>query len=110
MIEYKVLKELERNPDATQRTLAERLGVSLGKINYVLGGLAGKGIVKAQRLKNDSRAIRWNYLLTPKGVREKFRLTRAYLDKRIREFDEIQRDIAMLRKEVGERKRVKGEG
>ena len=100
MIEYKLLREIERNPDATQRTLAEKLDVSLGKINYVLGGLAKKGIVKAQKLKNDPRNIRWHYLLTPKGLREKVKMTRCYLDKRLKEFDEIQQEIAMLREEV----------
>jgi EPS-associated MarR family transcriptional regulator len=108
MIEYKVLKEIERNPDATQRTLAERLDVSLGKINYVLGGLAKKGIVKAQKLKNDPRNIRWRYLLTPKGMREKVKMTHSYLDNRLKEFDAIQREIAMLRKEVAKGERSGG--
>jgi EPS-associated MarR family transcriptional regulator len=110
MIEYKLLKEIERSPDATQRTLAQRLDVSLGKINYVLTGLAKKGIVKVQKLKTDPQNIRWNYLLTPKGLREKVKMTHSYLDKRLKEFDEIQFEIAMLRKEVGIRKRVKREG
>jgi EPS-associated MarR family transcriptional regulator len=100
MIEYKLLKEIELNPAASQRTLAGKLDVSLGKINYVLGGLVKKGIVKAQKLKNDPQNIRWSYLLTPKGIREKIRMTRSYLDKRLREFDEIQREIGMLQKEV----------
>ncbi len=100
MIEYKLLKEIELNPAASQRTLAGKLDVSLGKINYVLGGLVKKGIIKAQKLKNDPQNIRWSYLLTPKGIREKIRMTRSYLDKRLREFDEIQREIGMLQKEV----------
>jgi EPS-associated MarR family transcriptional regulator len=104
MIEYKLLKEIEQNPDSTQRTLAEKLDVSLGKINYVLSGLMKKGIVKAQKLKNDPRNIRWNYLLTPKGIHEKIQITRDYLDARLKEFDEIQMEILELKKEVAEDK------
>jgi EPS-associated MarR family transcriptional regulator len=100
MIEYKLLKAIERNPAATQRTLAESLDVSLGKINYVLAGLVNKGIIKAQKLKNDPQNIRWSYLLTPRGIREKIKITRNYLDKRLKEFDDIQHEISELKEEV----------
>jgi EPS-associated MarR family transcriptional regulator len=105
MIEYKLLKELEQNPESTQRTLAGKLDVSLGKVNYVLSGLIKKGVVKAQKLKNDPRNIRWNYLLTTKGIQEKVRITKNYLDTRLKEFDEIQREIIELKKEVVEVKK-----
>jgi EPS-associated MarR family transcriptional regulator len=100
MIEYKLLKEIERNPAATQRTLAEKLDVSLGKINYVLAGLVKKGIIKVQKLKNDPQNIRWSYLLTAKGIREKIKITKAYLDKRLVEFDEIEREIGEMKKDA----------
>ena len=100
MIEYKLLKEIERNPVLSQRTLAENLNVSLGKINYVLTGLIKKRLIKAQRLKNDPKNIHWSYLLTPKGISEKFAITRYYLDKRLQEFDQIQLEIAELKKEI----------
>jgi len=102
MIEYKVLKAITQNPVSSQRTLAENLDVSLGKINYVIGGLVEKGIVKAQRLTNDPRNIRWKYLVTPKGIREKVRLTRLFLDKRLKEYGEIQKEIDMLQREIAE--------
>jgi EPS-associated MarR family transcriptional regulator len=106
MIEYKLLREIEQNPSATQRTLAENLDVSLGKINYVLAGLVKKGIVKARKLKNDPQNIRWSYLLTPKGIREKIKITKAYFDKRVVEFDEIGREIAELRKDISANSRT----
>ena len=102
MIEYKVLKAISQNPVSSQRTLAENLDVSLGKINYVLGGLVKKGIVKAQRLTTDPQNIRWKYLVTPKGIREKVRLTRLFLEKRVKEYGEIRQEIDMLRKEISE--------
>ena len=100
MIEYKLLKEIEQNPSSTQRRLAEKLGVSLGKINYVLAGLMSKGIIKAQKLKNDPRNIRWSYLLTSKGIHEKIKTTQSYLQKRLLEYDALENEISELRKEV----------
>ena len=100
MIEYKVIKELEQNPAHTQRSLAQKLNISLGKANYVLGGLIEKGVIKAKRLKNEPDKIRWKYILTPKGIKEKAVLTRNYLNTRLREFQEIQREIEELRAEV----------
>ena len=100
MLEYKVLKAIETNPRHTQRTLAGNLGVSLGKMNYILGGLIQKGIVKARRLTNDPDSIRWHYLLTPEGIQEKLRITRSYLARRKAEYAAIEHEIAELEREV----------
>jgi EPS-associated MarR family transcriptional regulator len=100
MIEYKVIREIERNPFHTQRTLASTLHISLGKANYLLAGLMHKGIVKARKLKNNPEKIRWKYFLTPKGIKEKLVITRNYLQKRIIEFENIQREIEELKTEV----------
>jgi len=100
MIEYRVLKELETNPEHTQRTLARNLNVSLGKVNYVLSGLMEKGIIKARKLKHHPDKIRWQYLLTPQGITEKLRITKRYLERRIGEFETIQKEIADLKKEL----------
>jgi EPS-associated MarR family transcriptional regulator len=100
MIEYRVIRELESNPSHTQRSLAEKLDISLGKANYVLGGLIEKGIVKAKKLKNNPENIRWQYILTPAGVKEKINITQQYLQRRIKEFEEIQQEIIMLKKDV----------
>ena len=102
MIEYKVIKEIEQNPAHTQRSLAQKLDISLGKANYVLAGLIQKGIIKAKRLKKEPEKIRWRYILTPKGMKEKATLTRNYLNKRLHEFDAMQKEIEELRLEVGE--------
>jgi EPS-associated MarR family transcriptional regulator len=100
MIEYQVLKELEHNPTHTQRSLAARLNISLGKANYVLAGLMHKGIVKARKLKNHPEKIRWEYILTPKGIREKMTITQQYLTRRMAEFEEMKKEIEELRGEV----------
>jgi EPS-associated MarR family transcriptional regulator len=102
MIEYRILKELQDNPAHTQRSLADRLDVSLGKINYVLSGLANKGLIKARKLKNKPGQIRWQYILTPQGISEKIRITRSYLRRRVWEFETICRELEVLEKEVGD--------
>jgi EPS-associated MarR family transcriptional regulator len=101
MIEYHIIKELENNPSHTQRSLADALHISLGKANYLLAGLAEKGIIKAKRLKNEPDKIRWRYILTPKGMKEKTGLARKFLSQRLMEYEKIQHEIQMLKSEAG---------
>lgn len=100
MIEYRLLKEIEKNPAHTQRTLAQSLNVSLGKVNYCLSGLMEKGVIKARKFKNNPDKIRWNYLLTPMGLKEKMRITRDYLQRRLNEFSSLQTELDELKKEI----------
>ena len=100
MNEYRLIREIERNPFHTQRTLASSLHISLGKANYLLAGLVQKGIIKARKLRNDPEKIRWKYILTPKGIKEKLSITSDYLQKRIAEFESMQREIEELKTEV----------
>jgi EPS-associated MarR family transcriptional regulator len=100
MFEYKLIKEIESNPSHTQRTLARKLDVSLGKVNYVLSGLVQKGLVKARKLKNQPGKVRWQYILTREGMREKVRITRRYLRQRVSEFNALQREIESLENEI----------
>ena len=106
MIEYKVLKEIETNPCHTQRSLAGSLGISLGKLNYILSGLIEKGIVRVKKLKNQPDSIRWRYLLTPAGIQEKIRLTRSYLTRRQAEFIALKNEIAELEREVQDQRQA----
>jgi EPS-associated MarR family transcriptional regulator len=100
MIEYKVIKEIEQNPSHTQRSLAEKLDISLGKANYVLAGLIEKGIVKAKKIKNNPDKVRWQYMLTREGIKEKFKITQRFLKRRMREYEEIRKEIAQLQEDV----------
>ncbi|HUI90775.1 MAG TPA: MarR family EPS-associated transcriptional regulator [Chitinivibrionales bacterium] len=106
MIEYKVIREIENNPSHTQRSLAEKLDISLGKANYVLAGLIEKGIVKAKKLKNHPDKIRWQYVLTPAGMREKLKITQKYLHRRMLEYEEMQKEIAQLQQEINVKEKV----
>jgi len=99
MIEYKLIRELEKNPSHPQRSLAKRLNISLGKVNFVLAGFIGKGLVKAQKLQHPKR-IQWQYVLTAKGVKEKLRIAHRYLGERLSEYDQIQREIEELQEVI----------
>ncbi len=98
--DYHILKEIEKNPSHTQRSLAEKLGISLGKVNFVVSGLVEKGIIRAKKLKNNPDKIRWQYILTPEGIKEKVRITKSYMERRLREFELLKAEIAELEKEV----------
>jgi EPS-associated MarR family transcriptional regulator len=100
-IHLKVLREIEGNPEITQRELAQHLGVSLGKVNYCLKALIDRGWVKANNFKNSNKKVAYAYLLTPNGLEEKAKITVRFLRQRIRDFELIKKEIAELEAEVG---------
>lgn len=94
------LRLLEGRPELTQRQLSRRLGLSLGKTHYVLHALLNKGLVKVENFRRNDNKLAYAYLLTPKGLKEKLRLTRAFLARKESEFETLQATIAQLRHEV----------
>ncbi len=98
--QYKLLRLLEHNPHATQREIAGELGISLGKVNYCLQGLIEKGLIKASNFKNSRNKAAYFYLLTPKGVKAKARITASYLKHKLAEYEALQDEIATLQAEV----------
>jgi len=99
---YYLLCELTQEPAASQRGLAERFGVSLGKVNYCLRALVDKGLVKASNFRRSDNKLAYAYVLTPAGIEEKSRLTKAFLQRKLVEFEVLQREIAALRQEAEE--------
>ena len=102
-IQYKLLKALEENPDVTQRELASILGVSLGKANYCLRAVIAKGWVKADNFRRNPNKMGYVYLLTPKGIEEKARMTLRFLRHKLHEFDVLKAEIERLQLEVASR-------
>ena len=98
----KLLRYLEDNPQVSQRELAEHLGVSLGKANYCLKALIAKGQVKASNFKNNENKRQYLYLLTPKGIEDKARITVSFLNRKMREYEELKSEIAQLQQEVNQ--------
>ena len=99
--DYRVLQALECNPSASQRELAKQLGVSLGKVNYCLKALIDKGWVKAGNFKRSDNKSSYLYLLTPKGIEQKSKLTKAYLARKITEYEQLKKEIEQLQNQVG---------
>jgi EPS-associated MarR family transcriptional regulator len=97
-----VLRLLEQRPDMSQRELSEALGLSLGKTHYVLHSLLDRGLVKAGNFRRSGNKLAYAYVLTPTGLREKLRLTRAFLQRKEAEFEQLQRTIAVLKSELVE--------
>lgn len=97
---YKVLKILEDQPEVTQRQLAKSLGISLGEVNYCLKALADKGMIKAANFKNSQNKKAYSYLLTPRGIEEKARMTVDFLRIKLTEHAALTREIAELKKDV----------
>ncbi|MHB1187473.1 MarR family EPS-associated transcriptional regulator [Thiobacillus sp.] len=101
-IHYKLLKVLEENPDVTQRELAARLGISLGKANYCLRALMGRGWVKMANFRRNPNKMGYVYLLTPRGVEEKARFAVRFLRDKLLEFDVLKAEIERLKVEVAD--------
>ena len=96
---YKILKLVETNPEISQRELAEQLGISLGKANFCLKALIEVGMLKASNFKNSKNKLGYMYLLTPKGIEEKAKVTVRFLKKKLTEFEILQNEINELKKE-----------
>lgn len=97
---YKLLKVLEETPDVTQRELAARLGTSLGKANYCLRALMGRGWVKMDKFRRNPNKMGYIYLLTPSGIEEKTRFAARFLRRKLHEFDVLKAEIECLQLEV----------
>lgn len=96
----RVLQLLQRRPEWTQRELAEALGVSVGKINYVLRALIEKGAVKARNFRSSQHKLAYAYLLTPKGASHKAALTQRFLKRKLAEYAALKLEIERLQREV----------
>ena len=107
-IAYKVIKIIESNPEISQRQLAGSLGISLGKTNYCIKALVEKGIIKVRNFKNSHKKLAYTYLLTPKGINEKAKITYRFLKKRLAEYKQLHEEIEELRAEVQRLKTIDG--
>lgn len=97
---YRLLKLLEADPHMSQRELAQAMGVSVGKVNYCLKALVERGFVKLDNFRKNQDKRFYAYLLTPKGLEEKARITVAFLQRKLAEYENITAEIQELRKEA----------
>jgi EPS-associated MarR family transcriptional regulator len=97
---YGLLKTLEENPGLSQRDLAKRLGISLGKVNFCLKALVEKGNLKINNFRNSDNKLAYAYLLTPSGVEQKARMTVQFLKYKVQEYERLRMEIEELQREA----------
>jgi len=90
---FDVLRKIQKKPKTTQRELAEELGFSLGKLNYCLKALHAKGLIKMQNFKKNPKKINYIYVLTPKGIAQKTKLTINFMKRKMNEYDELKKEL-----------------
>jgi len=100
-IAYKLLKLIEAEPHLSQREIAKKMGVSLGKTNYCLKALLDKGFIKFQNFYNNKKKSAYIYILTPQGIEEKAEVTYRFLQRKIKEYENIKVEIESLKNEAG---------
>ena len=99
-VRLKLLKLLEQDHDLTQREMNQKMGVSLGKVNYCLTELAKKGMIKVERFQKHQKKSAYLYRLTPAGIEEIAKLTIQFLKYQVHQYDEIKAEIGYLSKEI----------
>ena len=99
---FRVLRILAQEPDISQRDLADRLGVSLGGLNYCLRALIDKGFVKLENFSNSRHKFGYVYILTPAGLLEKAALTGRFLKRKMTEYEALKAEIASIRSEASQ--------
>tara|TARA_Y100001970_G_C13475302_1_gene481710 strand:- start:99 stop:398 length:300 start_codon:yes stop_codon:yes gene_type:complete len=88
-----LLIKIKNKPKSSQRQLADDLGISLGKLNYCLKALKDKGLVKIGNFKKNPKKINYIYVLTPKGVVEKTKLTLNFMKRKMKEYEELKKEL-----------------
>lgn len=98
--ELELMRLLHERPASSQREISTRLGLSLGKANYLVRALLDKGLVKMRNFRRSDNKMAYAYQLTPRGVTERVRLTRAFLVRKEAEFELMKAEIHLLRSQL----------
>lgn len=99
-VRFRVLRLLSENPELSQRELAEAVGVSVGAVHYCLKALVEKGLIKLSNFSAAKDKRRYAYVLTPKGISEKIKLTRHFLIRKRAEYSSLKAEIEYLENEI----------
>ena len=99
-VRYKLFTLLEASPELSQREVARELGISLGKVNFCLKALIGKGLIKVTNFKNSKNKSAYMYLLTPRGIEERARVTTRFLQYKMEEYEALKEEIERIRAQV----------
>ena len=99
-IRYRLLQILSRESALSQRDMAQRIGISLGKVNYCISELAQKGLIEIIRFKSAKNKMPYTYMPTPRGIQEKAKLTVRFLKQKLTEYEEVKNQIRQLASEL----------
>lgn len=99
-LELEILKQTGKV--INQKTLAQEVGYSVGKVNFVLKSLVQKGFIKAERFISSNKKIQYKYLLTEKGFKEKIALTEKFIAQKKKEYDQLQKDLEKYKRDLNE--------
>ena len=88
-----VMRKIQKKPNKSQRNLASELGFSLGKLNYCLKRLNEHGLIKVKRFTNSNNKLSYIYVLTPRGMRARTKLTINYMKQKMKEYDELKKEL-----------------
>lgn len=92
-----ILRKLQNRPNSTQREIAKDLGLSLGKLNYCLKALRQKGYIKIKNFKKNKNKLNYIYVLTPKGIDTRVKLTISFMKRKFKEYDELKNEVKILK-------------
>ncbi len=91
--DFEILRTIKNQPDLTQRDIAKNLKLSLGKVNYCIQSLKEKGLIKINNFKKNPNKIGYLYILTPKGLSEKTKLTIQFMKRKLSEYEELKKEL-----------------
>lgn len=97
---YRLFKLVEEHPDMSQRQLAKEMGVSVGKLNYCLKALVDVGLIKMGNFARSNHKLKYAYVLTPRGIAEKSRVTTRFLARKETEYEALKSELEQLRQEA----------
>ena len=98
--QFQILRKIADNSKLTQRDMSKELGYSLGKLNYVIKELQKKGLIKMRNFKNNSNKEKYMYILTPKGLIEKTKITVQFMKRKMEEYDELKKELNNSKKKL----------
>ena len=94
--QFELLRKIQKNPNFSQRELANELGVSLGKLNYCLKALKNKGLIKIQNFAKNPNKLNYIYVITPKGIAEKAKLTINFMKRKMQEYEDLKEELEKI--------------
>ena len=96
---FNIIRKISKDSNISQREISTELGISLGKVNYCLRALKEKGFIKIKNFRKSKNKMKYFYVLTPKGISEKTKITIRFMKQKMREYDELKKEIKKHNKE-----------